>query len=74
MNDKHKKKMIMPIVITVLFLVYLIVYVVGVSMTSDWLTVVFAVPLLGLGAGMVYALKSRIKEIRSGEEDDLNNY
>ena len=24
--------------------------------------------------GMVYTLKARIKEIRSGEEDDLDNY
>ena len=33
-----------------------------------------AVPLVALGIGMVYTLKSRIKEIRSGEEDDLGNY
>ena len=30
--------------------------------------------LVALGIGMVYTLKSRIKEIRSGEEDDLGNY
>ena len=38
------------------------------------LTVVFALPLIALGGGMVYTLRSRIKEIRSGEEDDLDNY
>ena len=27
-----------------------------------------------LGIGMVYVLYARIKEIRSGEEDDLGNY
>ena len=33
-----------------------------------------AIPLIALGVGMVYTLKSRIKEIRSGEEDDLSDY
>ena len=30
--------------------------------------------LIALGIGMCYTLKSRIDEIRSGEEDDLNDY
>ena len=30
--------------------------------------------MIALGIGMCYTLKSRIEELRSGEEDDLNNY
>ena len=74
MNSEHKKKMIAPIVITVLFLLYLAVYIVMIVQVSNWSLVFFAIPLVALGIGMVYTLHSRIKEIRSGEEDDLNNY
>ena len=72
----HKKKMIAPIIITVLFLAYLIVYGVLVVITAEYnlITFLFAVPLIALGIGMVYTLYTRIKEIRSGEEDDLSNY
>ena len=74
MNLKHKKKMIAPIVITVLFLLYLIVYIVALVTVSELNLAVFAVPLAALGIGMVYTLRTRIKEIRSGGEDDLSNY
>ena len=36
--------------------------------------IIFAIPLIALGIGMIFTLKSRIDEIRSGEEDDLGNY
>jgi len=36
--------------------------------------ILFAIPLFALGIGMIYVLKIRINEIRSGEEDDLSNY
>lgn len=36
--------------------------------------IVLALPLIALGIGMVYTLYTRIKEIRSGEEDDLSDY
>ena len=74
MDSEHKKKMIAPVVITLLFLAYLVFYLAALIAASDWNPVIFAVPLIALGAGMVYALRSRIKEIRSGEEDDLDNY
>ena len=74
MDSEHKKKMIAPIVITVLFLLYLAVYIVALITASNWSLVPFAVPLIALGIGMVYTLRTRIEEIRSGEEDDLNNY
>ena len=75
--NEHKKKMIAPIVITVIFMLYLIVYLailmIGAAEAGPWL-LLLGIPLVALGAGMIYTLTSRIKEIRSGEEDDLSNY
>ena len=75
-NTDHKKKMAAPIVITIIFLAYLIVYGIMVAVASEWkpVLILLALPLIALGGGMVYVLISRIKEIRSGEEDDLGNY
>ena len=72
----HRRKMVAPIVITVIFLLYLIGYVVSLAVASklSLIMIPVAIPLIALGIGMVYTLKSRIKEIRSGEEDDLSNY
>ena len=68
--------MIAPVVITILFLVYLAFYGAMVIMTAVAVPfmIFLAVPLVALGIGMVYVLAARIKEIRSGEEDDLDNY
>ena len=72
----HGKKMIAPIIITILFLLYLIVYGILVlkAAVAEPLVVLMGIPLVLLGIGMVYTLFTRIREIRSGEEDDLNNY
>ena len=76
MDKEHAKKMAAPIVITILFLAYLIVYASILILATDWnpIMILFAIPLIALGIGMVYVLKERIKEIRSGEEDDFSNY
>ena len=76
MKREHAKKMAAPIVITILFLMYLVIYLGLVIMAAGWSTamLLLAIPLIALGIGMVYVLKERIKEIRSGEEDDLDNY
>lgn len=75
-KTEHRKKMIAPVVITVLFLVYLGVYAAVIARTAerDPVLLLFALPLLALALGMVYTLRARINEIRSGEEDDLGNY
>ena len=75
-SAEHKKKMIAPVAVTVLFLAYLIFYGVMLVSTADGypLLILGALPLAALGIGMVYTLRARIKEIRSGEEDDLDNY
>lgn len=73
MND-HRKKMIAPIVATVLMLLYFALYFV-LLMTLDgigkWL--LGAVMLL-FAVVMVKVCIERIHEIRKGEEDDLGKY
>ena len=75
-NRAHGKKMLATVVMTAVLIVYLIGYGIALAVATEWSPVMLliAVPLVALGIGMVYTLKSRIKEIRSGEEDDLGNY
>ena len=75
-NNDHRKKMAAPIAITAVFLIYLIAYGIALAFAAEFspFMILVAVPLVALGIGMVYVLKERIKEIRSGEEDDLGNY
>ena len=76
MNNDHKKKMVAPVLITIFFIVYLIAYAVTIIKSAGWqpIMILFTIPLIALGIGMIFTLKSRIKEIRSGEEDDLKYY
>ena len=76
MEREHRKKMAAPIVITVLFVLYLIAYVVLVILAAGWspAMLLLMIPLVALGIGMVVVLKERIREIKSGEEDDLEKY
>lgn len=75
MKDQ-KKKMIAPIIITIAILLYLTLYLVFLLPAIKFIPaiILLAAPLLALGIAMIYVLKSRINEIRSGEEDDLSNY
>ena len=74
--NKHIKKIIAPVIVTVLVLIYLIVYGVGAMRAAEMnpLFLFLVLPVALLGAGMVCVLIARIKEIRSGEEDDLSDY
>ncbi len=74
--NAHRKKMIAPIVITVLLSAYMLAYcfvLLSVPMPVWVKALVGVIPLALLGAS-VYVLAQRIKEIRSGEEDDLSQY
>lgn len=72
----RKRKMIAPIVITALMAMFLFLYLgllffVGVPV---WVKIVVGA-VLALDYGVsVFVLVERIKEIRSGEEDDLSQY
>ena len=71
----HKKKMIAPIVVTVLMVLYYIVYF-GflISMLEGiWKFIVGIVPL-AFGIVTIKVCIERIQKIKKGEEDDLSQY
>lgn len=71
------KKMIAPIVIAVIFAAYTILYsvlILSEPLVPGWVKATGAVVALALIGVMVYVTMERIKEIRSGEEDDISKY
>ena len=64
----HIKKMIPPIVVTVLLALYYVAVVEGV-----WKYLLGLLPL-ALAAMIIYVCIQRIFEIKKGEEDDLSQY
>ena len=73
--DSHKKKMIAPIVVTVLMVIYYILYFcLLASVTSGLWRIALGILPLALSALMVKVCIERIKEIKEGEEDDLSQY
>ena len=73
----HKKKMIAPIVITAIILLYYIGFAFLIAF-DDGIPLIIkllggVIPLILAGV-CIYVLIERIKEIRSGEEDDLSKY
>ena len=73
---KHGKKMIAPIVITVLVILYFIAYFGFLIYLIDNIVLKLLsgiIPAL-LAAVMIYVCIQRIKEIKGGEEDDLSQY
>jgi hypothetical protein len=72
----NKKKLIAPIIITVLLVAYLVFYVYLCITTpiSILLKIIGCLVLISLIGASVFVLVERIKEIRSGEEDDLGKY
>lgn len=73
--DNHKKKMIAPVVITVLVVIYYIVYFALAIKTVDGIAkyILGIIPVLLAGI-MIKVCIERIKEIEEGEEDDLGKY
>ena len=72
-----KRKLAAPIVISVLVGLWLLGYAVLIFLVPAiplWIKLLgAAIPLALLGV-TIYVLCERIKEIRSGEEDDLSHY
>ncbi|MFZ2257916.1 MAG: hypothetical protein WAV55_07240 [Clostridiaceae bacterium] len=70
------KKMIAPIIITVVLGIYLIVYAVALvsALPELWMKLLTGLIPLALFGASIYNLYERIQEIRSGEEDDLSKY
>ena len=70
-----KRNMIAPIVITVIMVLYLIVYF-GFVITlvgGFWKYALGIIPML-FSAVMIKVCIERIREIKKGEEDDLSQY
>lgn len=74
MKDK-KKKLIAPILVTVLMMIYYVVYF-GflMSLLSGFAKYALGILPLAFSAVMVKVCIERIQEIKKGEEDDLSQY
>ena len=71
----NKKKMIAPIIVTVIMVLYYVVYF-GFLITllpSIWKYALGIIPL-GFSVVMVKVCIERINEIKKGEEDDISKY
>ena len=73
--NNHEKKMIAPIVITVLSVLYYIIYfVVIISLVSGIFKILLGIIPIVISGAMIYVCIERINEIKGGEEDDLSQY
>ena len=73
--DGKQKKMIAPIIVTIIMVLYYVVYF-GFLMTlleGIWKYLFGIVPFI-FTIMMIYVCVERIKEIKEGEEDDLSKY
>ena len=73
--DDHGKKIIAPVVVTIFMVLYFIFYFTMIIRTVTGLArVLLGIIPLAFTLVMVAVCVQRIKEIRSGEEDDLGKY
>ena len=73
--NSHKKKMIAPIIITVIMILYYIAYFGFLISLLDgiWKYVLGVIPLAFSGIVICVCIE-RINEIKKGEEDDISKY
>ena len=71
----HKQKMIAPIVVAILMILYFVVYF-GflISLLNGIWEIALGVIPLALSAVMIKVCIERIREIKKGEEDDISQY
>ena len=75
MMNSHRKKMLPPIVVSVIIILCYVVYF-GILITlleGIWKYVLGIIPLI-FSAVMLKVCIERIKEIKEGEEDDISKY
>ena len=72
---EHKKKMVAPILVTIIMVLYYVVYFGFLISLIDgiWKWLLGIIPL-AFTAVMLKVCIERIKEIEKGEEDDLSKY
>ena len=73
--SSHKKKMIAPIIVTTIMILYYIAYFEFLISLLDgiWKYALGIIPLVFSGV-MIYVCVQRINEIKKGEEDDISQY
>ena len=73
--NSHKKKMIAPIIITIIVVLYYIAYF-GflISLIDGILKYVLGIVPLVFSGIMIFVCIERISEIKKGEEDDISKY
>lgn len=73
--NTHKKKMVAPILVTVIMVLYYVAYFGFLMSFLDgiWRWALGIIPLAFSGV-MIAVCVERIKEIKKGEEDDLSQY
>ena len=73
--NSHKKKMIAPIIVTIIMVLYYIVYFGFLISLFDgiWRYALGIIPLVFSGV-MICVCAQRIDEIKKGEEDDISKY
>lgn len=79
-NKKKLTAIISAAVIVVLLAAFLAVFIMAVfsdepGETALWMIVIlYGVPIIAVILGVVFALRQRVKEIDSGEEEDAKKY
>ena len=73
--NSHRKKMIAPIVVSAVMILYYVVYFgfLIALLPSIWKYALGIIPL-GFSVVMVKVCIERINEIKKGEEDDISKY
>lgn len=73
---KHIRKMVAPLIIGIVCVLVLLIYLwmLQIPGMPSAVKAVGLVIILGLIGTMIYVTVERIREIRSGEEDDLSKY
>ncbi len=76
MNSKQRHKLIAPIIITCISLLFLLSYIIAIILIDlpVGLCLLLLLIPLALAGVCLFVLVERIKEVRSGEEDDLSQY
>lgn len=73
--DSHRRKMIAPIIVTIVMVFYYVVYFgLLLSMLDGIWKYMLGILPIAFSAVMIKVCAERIKEIQEGEEDDLSKY
>ena len=73
--DSHKKKMRAPIIVSVLMILYYVVYFgVLISLLDGVFKYAFGIIPIIFSIVMIKVCIDRINEIKGGEEDDISKY